>query len=284
MVIKKAYAKINLGLRILRKQGDGYHAIETLFHRINLSDILTFEEAKELSLTVSDQSLPADSTNLCLRAAELLQQKYGVSAGVHITLEKNIPVGAGLGGGSSDAASTLLALNEFWQLSLTETELFPLAVQLGSDVPYFLRSGSAYATGRGEILEYFTLELPYTVVLVYPRIHVDTAWAYKQYKQKVPRFAMGIKEFTIRQFSGGPRNRLLFENDFEDLVISSFPVIGKVKQQLLNHGASVARLTGSGSSICGFFHSRMKAQKALDELSRKYPTYMTESNFQPVVE
>ncbi|TAK60449.1 MAG: 4-(cytidine 5'-diphospho)-2-C-methyl-D-erythritol kinase, partial [Bacteroidetes bacterium] len=180
MVIKKAYAKINIGLRILGKREDGYHDIETIFHRTNIFDRLIFELNKEIFISVSGFPLPNDNNNLSLRAANLLRQSYNLPFGVKIGLEKNIPIGAGLGGGSSDAAATLLGLRTLWNLPISIAELNVLAQQLGADVPYFLHDDSAYGTGRGDTLEYFHLDLPYWIVLVYPAIHVSTAWAYSQ--------------------------------------------------------------------------------------------------------
>src|SRR5713101_267279 len=179
MLALKSYAKINLGLRILRKREDGYHDIETVFHRVNIFDEIELSTWVGISLTCNNREVPANDNNLCVRAATLLGETYGVGEGVHIQLTKCIPIGAGLGGGSSDAASTLLGLNLFWNLNLGKEKLAPLALELGADVPYFLNEGSAYATGRGEKLEYLDVDVPHWILIVYPNIHISTAWAFK---------------------------------------------------------------------------------------------------------
>src|SRR5437867_6634005 len=175
----RAYAKINLGLRILRKREDGYHEIETVFHRVNIFDEIRLSPSTGISLTCNDPDIPVNDDNLCMRAASALRDKYAVGKGVHIELKKTIPAGAGLGGGSSDAASTLLGLNQLWKLHLDRENLEPLALRIGSDIPYFLHEGSAYATGRGEKLEDIGIDIPCWIVLVYPKIQISTAWAYQ---------------------------------------------------------------------------------------------------------
>ena len=149
-----APAKINLGLRILGKRPDGYHAVQTILQMLDLCDWLTFspKDAETIRLTCIPAVLPTDGSNLVVRAARLLQQTFHVKQGVEITLEKRIPIAAGLGGGSSDAATTLLVLNHVWQLHHPKVALYPLATQLGSDVPFFLEGPTAYAYGRGEAL------------------------------------------------------------------------------------------------------------------------------------
>ena len=180
LLIIRAYAKINLGLRILRKRADGYHDIETIFYRIQPYDEIVLELSHGISLVCNNSELPTDEGNLCVRAAGMLQQHYDIIERVHISLKKSIPVGAGLGGGSSDAASVLTGLVELWKLPASENDLRSFAVQLGSDVPYFLEPGTAYGTGRGEKLDYFDFDFPYWIVLVYPNIHISTAWAYRE--------------------------------------------------------------------------------------------------------
>ncbi|MBI4811284.1 MAG: 4-(cytidine 5'-diphospho)-2-C-methyl-D-erythritol kinase [Ignavibacteriales bacterium] len=176
----KAYAKINLGLRILRKRDDGYHDIDTVFHRVDLYDEIYLEPSSTIKVFSNESNLPTDEGNLCIRAAQLLREYSGIEKGVNISLTKNIPIGAGLGGGSSDAAATLIGLTKFWEVDVSQIDLYKLALQLGSDVPYFLKFGTAHATGRGEILDYFDINIPHWIVIVYPNIHISTAWAYQE--------------------------------------------------------------------------------------------------------
>lgn len=178
-MLVRAYAKINLGLRVVRKRADEFHDIETVFHRINLFDEIELTpHTKGISLRSSNTQLPRDSSNLCVQAALLFQKETNTHKGVDILLQKNIPVGAGLGGGSSDAAAVLFALSELWNTPVPFTTLRELALQLGSDVPYFLLDGTAYATGRGEMLEYFPFEIPYWIATVFPNEQIFTKWAY----------------------------------------------------------------------------------------------------------
>ena len=176
----RAYAKINLGLRILDRRPDGYHNIETVFHRIALHDEVELETAGEIEVTSSDPAAPGGEKNICYATTRLLQNRLGEPAGARIHIRKAIPVGAGLGGGSADAALVLRELPRLWGVDVTEDTLRDLALELGSDVPYFLEPGSALARGRGEQLVYTRLEIPYTILLCYPNIQVSTAWAYSR--------------------------------------------------------------------------------------------------------
>ncbi len=158
----KAFAKINLGLLITGKRQDGYHTLETIFAPINWYDTIEFTDSDVISMSCSNIDLPVDDNNLCIKAARSLQQLAGISNGVAMKLHKQVPFGAGLGGGSSDAATVLRVLNELWQLNASPAELHALAVKLGADVPYFLAiKGLAYATGIGDELDDLGLTLPY---------------------------------------------------------------------------------------------------------------------------
>lgn len=293
MVIKQAFAKINIGLRICNKRDDGYHNLETIFHRINIYDILKFEITPDISLSSSDPGLPLDESNLCVKAACILKDLYNVHQGIKITLEKKIPIGAGLGGGSSDAATTLSTLNTLWKLSLPDNEIHSLALSLGSDVPYFLRSGSAYAKGRGEILKYFDMGVPYWIVLVYPNVHVSTAWAYHQFQFKqsnrIITYDSRENEWTqavdtngnlwLRSNQQGSGNT--FVNDFEEIVFTGYPIIAQIKQRLKELGSIFAQMSGSGSSVYGFFDSKEIAQSAMEEMEKNYRVFLTPPNFNP---
>ena len=180
----KSYAKINLGLHVVGKRSDGFHNIETIFHRINLFDELNIENSDDISISCSNPSIPTDGNNLCWKAVESLRKSLGVNNGAHITIKKNIPVGAGLGGGSSNAAAILMELPKMWNMSIEQSLLENLALQLGSDVPFFLLNSSAYAEGRGEVLQKIDLTIPYWIVLINPNIHISTPWAYHRLGEK----------------------------------------------------------------------------------------------------
>lgn len=282
----RAYAKINLGLRILGRRDDGYHEIETIFHRINLYDEITFEPASTISLACNHHELPTDERNLCVRAAGLLQKLFGIHEGVHITLKKTIPIGAGLGGGSADAAAVLVTLPKWWNQTLSTEEQFALALQLGADVPYFLQPGTAYATGKGEILHYIELDIPYWIVVVYPNLHISTAWAYQ--KVKIPNLKSQIsnpktqatlKEIILEHLHEPRMLMSLLHNDFEPLILRTYEPVARVKQALYIAGADFAQLSGSGSSVFGLFQNETYAKDAARELGKHYQVFITPPHF-----
>lgn len=226
----EAYAKINWSLRITGKRADGYHDLETVFQQISLHDTLTFMPSSTLSLTCSDPTIPVDDTNLVFRAARAV----GATAQIH--LEKRIPAGGGLGGGSSDAAATLRAL------APSDAPLADLAHSLGSDVPFFLVGGTAYATGRGEVLTPLP-SLPSTpLLLLLPDERVLTREAFA----RITRYSapLGIEAY---------RSREVFTNDFEEPVFAMLPPLRELKQRLYAAGAAWAGMSGSGSTIVGAF-------------------------------
>ena len=297
MLTLRAYAKINLGLRILRKREDGYHDIETVFHRVNVYDEITITPSNSVSFTCDQPDLPTDERNLCVRSARLLRHYAPGNPGAEIRLVKRIPVGAGLGGGSSDAAATLLGLKRFWNLNLTQEELFSIALELGSDVPYFLRDGSSYATGRGELLEYFPLNLPYWIVLVTPDISISTAWAYANFEtsggrdrtiriskrvvSKVEPFEFSLREL-IGKYIGDPVElQRLLHNDFESIIFPSYKTIEEIKQSMLGGGAIFAQLSGSGSSVYGFYSGEPEALSAVERFKVRNKVFLTSPHFSP---
>ncbi len=256
----RAYAKINLGLSVVRRRPDGYHDIETVFHRIDLYDRLTFEEGDEILLRTGSAEIPGDERNLCYRAAALLREYLGHRKGVVITLDKRIPVGAGLGGGSSDAATTLRSLVSLWNVSVPDDDLATMALKLGSDVPYFLNFGSALAKGRGEILEYFQLMLPYAILVANPGIHVSTPWAYSQISPPREQHHESLKCTLLDNLDTPSELARRLRNDFEDVVFREFPAVGRLKQEMISAGASFALMSGSGSTVYGLFREERKAR------------------------
>ena len=279
----KAYAKINLGLRVIRKREDGFHDIETIFHRINLFDELTLDPSpKAISITCSNPALPTDGNNLCWKAVETLRSVVGTEKGALIYLKKNIPVGAGLGGGSSDAAAVLLSLPILWKTPVDASTLAEIALQIGSDVPFFLHNRTAYAEGRGERLQFITLPLPYWILLVTPPIHVSTGWAYKELslrKRLDPQPAKFYDGATCKV----ARISTLMQNDFEDIVFPVHAEIGEIRRQLLARGATFALMSGSGSSVFGLFENADMAQSAGKFFGKQYQVSLTEPHFVPAI-
>ncbi len=279
MIESRAYAKINLGLRVLRKRDDGYHDIETIFHRIDLYDTITIERAATIQFRSDDPSLPQGDDNLCVKAAKLLCAAAGTQHGARIRLSKRIPVGAGLGGGSSDASSTLRALVKLWNLAISDTELAEIALQLGSDVPYFLRHDSAYATGRGEKLKYFRLDFPCWILVVYPDIHISTAWAYQQIVPNEHSSELNLKESLLEFYDKPDKLRSILRNDFESPVFNVYPELQSVKHAMEQAGAFVAQLSGSGSALYALFQKQDGAEKAEHLLQSRYRTFLTPPSF-----
>ncbi len=230
----QAFAKINWTLRVTGKRADGFHDLETIFQTISLHDTLTFTGADQLSMTCDDPSIPTDETNLVMRAARAANAQP-----VAIHLEKRIPHGGGLGGGSSDAAATLTALG---------APRADLALALGSDVPFFLVGGTAYATGRGEVLTPLRNRSGLPLLLLFPEDRVMTPEAFRSLKKFTP--AVGIER--LRDFDP-LRDRELLINDFEEPVFEKLPELRALKSRLYEAGAKWAGMTGSGSTIVGAF-------------------------------
>ena len=253
MLEATAPAKINLGLQILRRRSDGFHDLSTVFHPLKWADTLTATRADQITMTCTDPSLSCGDDNLVIRAAKLLQDVTGINRGALIHLNKKLPHGAGLGGGSSDAATTLNLLMDLWELDHLSVNLDTLALQLGSDVPFFLHEDTAYAEGRGELLtslkEY---RFPYSLVLIVHPIHISTAWAFQQIRPIEEERPNLIETFKSNDLDRWKRE---LANDFEEPVFSTFPTLRDTKSLLMNNGAGFASLTGSGSGIYGVFES-----------------------------
>jgi 4-diphosphocytidyl-2-C-methyl-D-erythritol kinase len=268
----KSFAKINLGLLITSKRDDGYHTLETIFAPINWYDVIEFTDSETVSMSCSNVDLPVDDNNLCIRAAKSLQHFSGTRKGASMKLLKQVPFGAGLGGGSSDAATVLRVLNELWQVNISPDELHTLAVKLGADVPYFLSmKGLAYARGIGDELEDLGFTLPYHVVTVFPEEHISTVWAYrnfyKRFDRQIPDLKKAVSELCL---SGNKEVFPVFENDFEPAVFDHFPAVQSVKRALLECGSVYASLSGSGSAVFGLFEQERDALEAMKLLPENY--------------
>lgn len=241
--------KINLGLHIVRKREDGFHDLETIFLPIPFTDVLEIIEADKTELTISGLPIETEN-NLCIKAYQILKNDFLGLPPVKIHLHKVIPMGAGLGGGSSDAAFTLQILNNKFRLKLTTEQLLDYALRLGSDCPFFIINKPCYATGRGEILQLVNIDLNnYKVLLINLGIHIETKWAFS--KINVSDAKTSIKEIVTKPISTWKEYLV---NDFEDVVFKEHPAIKNLKEQLYTAGALYASLTGTGSTVFGIFN------------------------------
>ena len=271
MISEKAWAKINIGLKILDKRDDGFHDIETTLATINLSDILTLEQI-DTGIIVDAPGLDVrQEENLCFRAADLFMRRYGIKDGVRIKLIKNIPIGAGLGGGSADAAAVLKGMARLNNMYIDDKELMELGAELGSDIPFFIKGGAAYARGRGEDLRFFKLPRM-QLVLYYPGYPISTKWAYEEY-DKIRLTPVS----DVDNISGGKKKKktrkgLELENHFERVVFKRHPDLLDVKMNLLSTGVFFVSLSGSGSSIFAVVDetTRAKVVKYLDGIGAQY--------------
>jgi 4-diphosphocytidyl-2-C-methyl-D-erythritol kinase len=242
--------KINLGLHVTSKREDGYHNIETIFYPIALKDVLEIISSNTLNFQTTGLVINGRATdNLCLKAYKLLELDFPQLKPVNIHLHKAIPMGAGLGGGSSNGAYMLRMLNDKFDLQLSEDALINYALKLGSDCPFFILNKPCFATGRGEVLEPVDVDLSnHNLVLVNPGIHVSTADAFSTLTPQLP--ASSLKE-VIRQPISTWRSTLF--NDFEDSIFKAHPAIKQIKGELYNLGAVYASMTGTGSTVYGLF-------------------------------
>ena len=272
-----SHAKINLGLQVLNKREDGYHNLHSLFMEIDLADELSFRKASELKLDIEGADLPLDENNLITKAYRLIRSKFeDVQSEYSIHLKKKIPIGGGLGGGSSNAATVLTALNQLWELNLTEDELENLSKSLGADVPFFIRGGIQLIEGIGDLLSPIDpapmKDLQF--VLVVPPIHISTPWAYRALNKTLrpnksrPKFAPLSR----------PMNWGLFDNDFERIIYETYPEIRETKVNLQKAGALYAGLSGSGSTVFGVFDNLQKAKSILEQFDQ-YQTFLTSPVF-----
>jgi 4-diphosphocytidyl-2-C-methyl-D-erythritol kinase len=264
--------KINLGLSIVAKRPDGYHELETVFYPVALTDIVEVIHSNDpstpIQFTNTGLNVPGNlDQNLCVKAYEILKKDFPSLPNVKIHLHKHIPMGAGLGGGSSDATAVLKIVNQLFNLNLNNDKLVDYAAQLGSDCAFFVYDKAYHATGRGEILQPFQCDLSnYQIVLIHPGIHVSTTWAFGQ-------LTPSTKQKSIAEIVAQPIEtwKAHLINDFEPAIIQAHPTIGALKNLLYQKGAIYASMSGSGSSLFGIFpkgqalsHSLFTAQYRVD--------------------
>jgi 4-diphosphocytidyl-2-C-methyl-D-erythritol kinase len=262
-------AKVNLALDVLGKRSDGYHEIATVMQTVDLFDRLTLEAAPTISLETDDPALPTDERNLIVRAAVLLREAAGVERGARIRLRKRIPVAAGLGGGSSDAAATLWGLDRLWGLRWPRARLLGLAGELGMDVPFFLTGGPALATGRGERVERLSRAGSHALVLVNPRVPLSTREVYQRVPpgwRAEPSGARGVVEALATR--NAARVGAALTNHLEAFVAPCFPPVDRMKAALMAAGALGSVMSGSGPTVFGVARSLDHARQIRQRICR----------------
>jgi 4-diphosphocytidyl-2-C-methyl-D-erythritol kinase len=261
-----SFAKINRTLRVLGRRPDGFHELDTVFQTVDLTEEIEFfleseEGSAKISLEIEGADLPADDGNLILKAARALATHTGARRGARIHLSKKIPIGGGMGGGSSNAAATLRALSELWNLSLTQSELLQIAASLGSDVPFFLLGGRARGRGRGEVLTPMPDGPQEWLLLVLPPFSLSTAEVYGRVRARALTGSPSATKVSGSDIGGGPER-----NDLEQAAESLRGELRRIRSALAGAGARSARLSGSGSTVFGTFGTKEAASKAMTSL------------------
>ncbi|MBI2650228.1 4-(cytidine 5'-diphospho)-2-C-methyl-D-erythritol kinase [Candidatus Woesearchaeota archaeon] len=270
-----SYAKINLYLKIGKKLSSGYHNIQSVMQRIELSDNISIEPTNEDKIVVESTNPElSGEENLAYQVALLLKKKYKVKHGVKIYIEKNVPLEAGLGGGSSNAATTLLSLNKLWGLKLKEKQLIEVAAQIGSDVPFFIGDNAALVEGIGDKIKRIKKSFSINIILINPGFRVSTKWAYSAFDRKRPKIKTkadisslikAIEKKDIKEIANN------LHNDFEPIVTKKYKAINEIKNNLLRNDALNALVSGSGPTIFGVFNSIYEAREAFFKIQYDYP-------------
>lgn len=265
-----AFAKINWSLRVLGKRDDGYHEIDTVLQTVSLHDTITLEPTNDRGIDIwcNDPAVPADENNLVWRALLALRKRYSLSGGLKIFLEKRIPIEAGLGGGSSDAAITLLALAYFRQIQTPNDSLVQIAESLGSDVPFFFHGGTARATGRGNVIDELEDAPQKHLLIVKPNASISTAKAYSALN-RAALTSSDSKPILFRSQASDTSASIdlnALHNDFEPVVFQLEPEIERAKVALLKSGAPAAMLSGSGSAVIGIFENQDAQERAIQAI------------------
>ena len=267
----KAPAKINYLLDVIRRRPDGYHDLRMIMQRINLCDEIdiTLNDTPGLSVTCGRQGVPDGPGNIAWKAARILLDMAGTGQGATISITKNIPVAAGLGGGSSDAASVLMGMNELLGLKLSDGQLMEIGVKLGADVPFFIFKQTALAEGIGEQLQVMPPMPSAWILLVNPGVHVSTAWVYRSLQLTNQKTLAMLPKF----FDSIDNICQILSNDLEVVTIPAFPIIGDIKSRMLEMGASGAMMSGSGPTVFGLFRDKELAEKARQTLTENTSWY-----------
>ncbi len=268
---KKAYAKINLGLDVIGRLENGYHEVKMIMQMVGIYDVLTLQKQPQgIVVTTDNGELPTDENNLIYKAAKLMIEKYNISEGVRIHLEKNIPIAAGMAGGSTDAAGTFLGMNELFEIGASKEELCSLGVKVGADVPYCIMGGTALAEGIGEKLTALPEPPDCYLLIAKPDINVSTKYVYEHLDaegvEKHPDID-GMIDALEKESLEGIITRL--GNVLENVTVKKYPVIQKIKSCMLKNGAEGSLMSGSGPTVFGIFKEKDTAQKALEVLGKK---------------
>ena len=269
-------AKVNIGLKVLSLRKDGYHDIVTIFQEINLFDII-YISINPLGCNFNSNVnwLINDKSNLCITAYEAMKKIFDIN-GINIDLTKNIPRGSGLGGGSSNAASVLKGIRQLYDLNISDNELENIASKIGADVPFFIRGSIQLGEGIGDRLTPLKININGKYLIIIPEVIINTFWAYSQFKKNLDS---SLSSINFAGLSIGKTISLdmlkLFENDFESIVVPTYPEIGKIKEKLHALGARYASLSGSGSTVFGIFNDDVSLNNAFSYFSPKYKTFIT---------
>lgn len=265
-MLYKAPAKINLSLDVMKKRSDGYHDLKMIMQTISLYDEIDIEKNNIISIESNKKNIPLDNRNLAWKAAELFFQYTGISGGCKIYITKNIPDGAGLGGGSSDAATVLIALNEIYNTNLLKKELINIAIKIGADVPFFILKGTCLAEGIGEILTKIENKTNPYVLIYKPEFSISTKWAYENLKfENKPHYDVDkiVENLKNKNYK--------FDDIFnylEDVSISKYSEISTIKNKMKKLGATGSLMSGSGSSVFGIFDDEIKVKKAFEHFEK----------------
>lgn len=265
-ILVKSFAKINLSLKILGKRNDGFHEIQTIMQNVSLFDEINISiSGKGLTIECTDKKVPVDGRNFCYKAAMILAEKYKIEPNIKIHINKNIPTEAGLGGGSSNAAAVVFALNKLWDLDLNTDELASIASMTGSDTAFFLYGGKALCYGRGEIIQKLPPAASAFYIIVKPDISVPTKWAYGEWDKR---------QDAVRS----PQSAGSSENDLQEIVVSKYHEISDIIGELKSSGCHVAQMTGSGSAVFGIVQDIEEGKKILANMRQKYAlVYLVET-------
>lgn len=270
-ITRKAYAKINLGLDVLRRREDGYHEVKMIMQTVNLYDTLTFAKQQEgITVTTDKAELPGDESNLIYRAARLLMETYDISGGVKIALQKKIPMAAGMAGGSTDAAAVFHGMNELFDLGMSETQMCALGVKIGADVPYCIQGGTALSEGIGEVLTKLPDAPDCFLLIAKPDLDVSTKYVYENLHANELKCHPDIDGMRAAIEAGnlqGVTDRM--ENVLETVTVRKYPIIEEIKDFMKENGALNALMSGSGPTVFGVFDTQEKAQEALEGLAKK---------------
>ena len=270
----RSNTKVNIGLKVLNKRSDGLHNLITIFQEINFGDSIQLKKNKSGCQIKSNVNwIPLDNSNLCFKAYSALCENLSKDLGVKIDINKKVPAGSGIGGGSANAAATLIGLNSLYNLGLDHNKLEKIGSSIGADVPFFIKGGTQLGEETGFKLTKIEKKLEVVILLVVPKVSISTKWAYSQIKNKLK------SDNNILKFADLMRNDFLsfkfFENDFEKIVIPAYPEIGFIKNRMLDSGANFASLSGSGSTVFGVFDNKATAKEAESYFHNSHLTILT---------